>query len=850
MIYKKKNESGSRSFGKILELFNPPRNKSIAKLIPIVGMEEGGIFKLENGQYCDIYSITTSDLLSCSTDDFSFLVALWEVFYRKFSFDMKLISLNAPTDTRIQQKYIEHKLATNQVAEYTEFLEDKLEQLKNIQATQTDRLFFLMFFAASIDEYKDGHALISQMLVNNNLAEILPLESKLSVLERLNNKSAVLKVQHDQKVKINYPSSISQKEKTLKKLKYDPWLLAAIQPRGGIAPISERYLATGIGYEACITITEFPKHLDSCWLSRLMNIDGVTTIVDVNTENVEESQRNINAGMKEQLRRVNDATESADLKTAQRRFEELEALWEEIEIMGEVLKLLRIRLYVAAETYSECDQRVKEVLAHLQASNYKASIYINEEIADFRSMYQSYTTQNSDEDSKDYARYGQPLQSGVLADGIPFHFTNLMDAHGTFLGTTNTNDGTALLDTHTLSDDRISYNVVMVGLMGSGKSTTLKRLLEDDAIRGNYVRGFDPSGEFRPLIMRLGGAYISLDGSDGILNALEILQTSDEGQNMCFINHLAKLRTVYSLLVPDLQIDEANSFEEYLQEFYVDFGLIDSSKPLDQQQITGLPANQYPIFSDFINFLERKQKSISTTGDAVSDDLTIREARRLDRIYRTFRSLISSYGQLFNGYTSIDNIMNRQIVYFNISNLSKATEEVFNVQIFLALHLCWDNNVQIGALMKSRYEAHEIAWEDIVRTTIYIDEAHKIVNTKKIAAVEQITVIAREARKYFGGIFLASQSIRDYVPEGSSTEEINKLKILFELCAYKFIMRQDSNVLGLLQTVFGSTLNSSDLEAIPKLKKGETILCLSSNRNIHLSVYITQKENELFSGGA
>lgn len=423
MIYKKKNESGSRSLGKILELFNPPRNKSIAKLIPIVGIEEGGIFKLENGQYCDIYSITTSDLLSCSTDDFSFLVALWEVFYRKFSFDMKLISLNAPTDTRIQQKYIEHKLATNQVAEYTEFLEDKLEQLKNIQATQTDRLFFLMFFAASIDEYKDGHALISQMLVNNNLAEILPLESKLSVLERLNNKSAVLKVQHDQKVKINYPSSISQKEKTLKKLKYDPWLLAAIQPRGGIAPISERYLATGIGYEACITITEFPKHLDSCWLSRLMNIDGVTTIVDVNTENVEESQRNINAGMKEQLRRVNDATESADLKTAQRRFEELEALWEEIEIMGEVLKLLRIRLYVAAETYSECDQRVKEVLAHLQASNYKASIYINEEIADFRSMYQSYTTQNSDEDSKDYARYGQPLQKWCSCrwDTISFH---------------------------------------------------------------------------------------------------------------------------------------------------------------------------------------------------------------------------------------------------------------------------------------------------------------------------------------------------------------------------------------------------------------------------------------------
>ena len=94
-----------------------------------------------------------------------------------------------------------------------------------------------------------------------------------------------------------------------------------------------------------------------------MNIDGVTTIVDIKTEDVEVSLRNINAGMQEQLRRVNDATESTDLKTAQRRYDELDALWEEIENLGEVLKLLRIRLYVAAETYAECDQRVKEVLA-------------------------------------------------------------------------------------------------------------------------------------------------------------------------------------------------------------------------------------------------------------------------------------------------------------------------------------------------------------------------------------------------------------------------------------------------------------------------------------------------------
>ena len=436
MKTEKKNGIKARSLSKIMELFNPPRHKSISRLISIAELdEELGIFQTTEGQLFDIYSITTSDLLSCSSDDFNFLVALWEIFYRKFPFDMKLVSLNAPTDTRIQQQYIQHKIDTNQNPEYSEFLAEKLEQLQIIQQTHTDRQFFLIFFARTPDEYSDGNALISQLLISNNLGNSLTIPQKLSVLERLNNKSAVLKVQHNNFVKISYPDSKSQIAKTKAKLKYDPWLLSAIQPRGGVTPVTERYIATGTGYEACITITEFPKHLDSCWLSCLMNIDGVTTIVDIKTEDVEVSLRNINAGMQEQLRRVNDATESTDLKTAQRRYDELDALWEEIENLGEVLKLLRIRLYVAAETYTECDQRVKEVLAHLQGSNYKASIYINEEISDFRSMYQSYSTQFTDDDSKDYARYGQPLQSSTLADGIPFHFTNLMDAAGTFFGT-------------------------------------------------------------------------------------------------------------------------------------------------------------------------------------------------------------------------------------------------------------------------------------------------------------------------------------------------------------------------------------------------------------------------------
>ena len=63
--------------------------------------------------------------------------------------------------------------------------------------------------------------------------------------------------------------------------------------------------------------------------------------------------------------------------------------------------------------------------------------------------------------------------------------------------------------------------------MGSGKSTLLKKMLMDRAVRGDYIRGYDPSGEFRYLVEELGGSIISLDGTDGILNMMQIMMSAE-----------------------------------------------------------------------------------------------------------------------------------------------------------------------------------------------------------------------------------------------------------------------------------------------------------------------------------
>ena len=204
----------------------------------------------------------------------------------------------------------------------------------------------------------------------------------------------------------------------------------------------------------------------------------------------------------------------------------------------------------------------------------------------------------------------------------------------------------------------------------------------------------------------------------------------------------------------------------------------------------------------------------------------------------------------------MENILDSQIVFFNIQGLVKMQERVFDSQIFSALSLCYDNLVKVGTLMKDGYEKYQkgepggIAWEDITRFLILFDESHRVINANKLEAVDQVITYEREARKYFGGITLASQSVNDYVPEGSSQDSINKIKTLFELSQYKFIMQQDTNASDVLRNVFKNELTEDDIEIIPQLEMGETILCISGMTNIHFNIYITEEEQQLFAGGA
>jgi len=190
----------------------------------------------------------------------------------------------------------------------------------------------------------------------------------------------------------------------------------------------------------------------------------------------------------------------------------------------------------------DLDNKIKSIITSLSGSGFKCAVCINETYSDWRNMFLSYSQQQG----TIYSRSGQPLLSKVLAGGNPFHFSSLNDPLGTYFGDTQTG-GAVLFDLFHKDNIRMSYDFIACGKKGSGKSTTLKKLMTDRAARGDIVRVFDVTGEFTELCNFLGGTIISLDGSrDNIINILQILP--DESPTVAFNKHVSKVLTIYTYL--------------------------------------------------------------------------------------------------------------------------------------------------------------------------------------------------------------------------------------------------------------------------------------------------------------
>lgn len=629
---------------------------------------------------------------------------------------------------------------------------------------------------------------------------------------------------------------------------YNPSLLSVIQSQGGVK-FEPNYVKLGDGYIACLHVYKYQNVVNDFWLEPILNMPNVLATVDVANANKRDAVEKINKALAEQNARFETAKSNIERIDAQKQYAELHQLYENMTV-GEILKHVHLRLYVKGKTLEDLEVNARKVIEELESMNFRATTFLNEQEWEWESLFTSYHNQSKYLNK----RKGKEIPATTLAGGYPFHFTSLDDVNGMYLGTTFTN-GTVVFDLFHKDKNRKYYNALMVGSMGSGKSTLLKKTVLDTAMKGNKVRIIDVTGEFGELVNQLGGKQIALDGSEGIINPLEVFRTvvNEDGttnEELSFTQHLSKLTVFYNYLKPSADSDEKSTFSLLLRKLYVEYGMWSEEKE-HSIAITSFQSEKYPTFSALLN-LVRKSLYEDFSKKIIHSYLGEDEAARISRIELTIENLVKNYGKIFDGISSIDSFNDELVVSFPIRNLTNLQSEIFQAQIFNIMNMLWDGMIVNGAPQFRAFNQGHLDFEDATRYLIVIDEAHHIINTRSISqpAVMYLQRFMREARKYFGGIFFVSHLISDFVPTGSNSENAENVKKLFQLTQYKFIAQQDAESVPIIQQVFDGQLTNSESKIIPTLETGNVVLSISGLKNIVLKVDISKEEIKLFGGGA
>lgn len=624
------------------------------------------------------------------------------------------------------------------------------------------------------------------------------------------------------------------------KYNYNPYFLSRIQPQGGIN-FEDNIIKKGDGYEVVIHLYDYPNEVEEFWLDSIMNIRNTITTIDIGVEEKGEALKKLGKSIKEQESRYYDSIEYQDKLIAKEEFNTLMSLQEEVLKYGEVIRTIHLRIYVAERTREELEKKVGEILDELEHLNYRGAILLNEQEYEWKSLFTSFDMQKKYENSRE----GKPLPSLSLGAGFPFNYTNISDPFGQFLGTTFTG-GSAIFDLWHKDRKRKSYNALLTGMTGAGKSTALKKIILHNYLIGNKIRIIDKSGEFRTLVKKFGGKVVALDGSSGIINPLHIYPTViDEETNriveeQCYTVHMSKLSMLYKSLAGNVTSDIAE-FDRVVRNFYTSYGI-------DISRCTQYNKEDYPIMEELLEFT-RKELYLDVEKEIVKENLTPSRINRLENIILILEKLVYTYGKLFNGHSTIDDLSEEQIISYEVGTLHQYENQIFMTQIFSVLTSIWGQATEQGKREKMEYEDNGKSIEDVVKFLIVIDEAHNYINSNNIDGIRYVLQMEREDRKYFAAVLLANQSIKDYVPQDSQSEAVEELKKLFELTQYKFIMQQDNNAIEAIKKIFNGTLTESEINMIPNFEEGECILSIAGMKNIAMQIEITEEEKRLFKGG-
>lgn len=156
------------------------------------GPEGDGYFLMEDGSILDLFQIKGKSYLNASDEETEAMVTANTYFYRRYSEDFKIISMNYPANTRGQQQFLKDKIGKMPDGVSGQIIKAKLQKLQWLEQNTTCRQAFFMLFAESETQYETLRDLLFQR--SRLYPAVISREKKEHILWQLNNMCKQIKL--------------------------------------------------------------------------------------------------------------------------------------------------------------------------------------------------------------------------------------------------------------------------------------------------------------------------------------------------------------------------------------------------------------------------------------------------------------------------------------------------------------------------------------------------------------------------------------------------------------------------------------------------------------------------------
>lgn len=588
---------------------------------------------------------------------------------------------------------------------------------------------------------------------------------------------------------------------------YDLPFMAHTQPEGNIK-VHSGYIEIGNCFVAFLDVYGYPKNnLPFFWLSDLVNQENVISFLSTNTANISSVKPDLNRALTELWSRKTDTKLTpSDQMDASIDEQQLDELYAELNSNSETLKNVFLRLMVYDTTLDKLYSRIDHICHDFYA--FKISRFIDEQEYEMSTMYMPVSRQTK------LANHRKPklMTSYDLGGSYMFDYLNKNDPGGKYLGYTLTN-GSFTFNPYNLQGKRTRVFSLVAGSAGQGKSTLLQMLNDDAFVRGNYIRNFDVSGEYRHSTKLQHGLIIDTSKDTNRVNMFEIFPTvtSSDGQEVdeigSFNQNISKIKTIAHIMQPALSTFDMSILDHELTQFYIDRNMWveNASHHRADLKVLGLPHAQYPTLEEFIMFL-------GSDYDKRKNDLNSSQAeiQAIRNVNDTFIMMQSRYSDIFDGHTNIPDFADEKVVTFDMSSVKAmltgtTQDQLFQAQFFSYLSLISSQVVINGKRYRDMIRNGQITDDKLGFNVdfyyINIDEAEDYFKPEFPDVVGMLANIMEEMRKNFCAITFAFPTLKDILISDKNTQ-------------YNAYVRSVGKMFGLFQYFHFFNLPANDVEAL------------------------------------